>query len=158
MEPKTQGALLLQSLLHLSAPHHEFVLRRQVYVFIRTIIGSLAQSVHSMPVRQLLEIAYHPTSSRVLDAIFDSPIVSLKAKHKLIMYFIGEFHHLVDDRIGSRIGDRCMLVADPYLKVWRSVLLKLTFTIVYRRKLPVPCSHLNMCLPAHSMESILRGT
>lgn len=28
LEPKTQGALLLQSMLHLSAPHHECVLNR----------------------------------------------------------------------------------------------------------------------------------
>ena len=32
------------------------------------------------------------------------------------MSFIGHYHQLVDDRIGSRIGDRCWNSADPYLK------------------------------------------
>ncbi|TFY50803.1 hypothetical protein EVG20_g11321 [Dentipellis fragilis] len=33
------------------------------------------------------------------------------------MTFIGHYPELVDDRIGSRVGDRCWAAADPYLKV-----------------------------------------
>lgn len=32
------------------------------------------------------------------------------------MSFIGHYHALVDDRIGSRVGDRCWAFADPYLR------------------------------------------
>jgi nucleolar protein 9 len=38
-------------------------------------------------------------------------------KRKLILSFVGHFHLLVDDRIGSRVGDRLWAAADPYLKV-----------------------------------------
>jgi nucleolar protein 9 len=65
----------------------------------------------------LLRIAHHPTSSRVLDAIFESPTVPFKAKRNFVVRFIGHYHVLVDDRIGSRVGDRCWAFADPYLRV-----------------------------------------
>lgn len=65
----------------------------------------------------LLEIAYHVTSSRVLDALLDSSSISIKAKRNFVLSFIGHFHVLVDDRIGSRVGDRCWAFADPYLRV-----------------------------------------
>ena len=61
-------------------------------------------------------MAHHPTSSRVLDALLDSPTVPYKAKRKFVMAFIGHYHVLVDDRIGSRVGDRCWAAADPYLR------------------------------------------
>jgi nucleolar protein 9 len=41
------------------------------------------------------------------------------------MSFIGHYHVLVDDRIGSRVGDRCWAFADPYLRV-RSYLCRST--------------------------------
>jgi nucleolar protein 9 len=66
---------------------------------------------------ELLAVAHHPTSSRILDAYLESPEVPFKAKRQLVTPFIGHFHQLVDDRIGSRIGDRCWAFADPYLKV-----------------------------------------
>ena len=61
-------------------------------------------------------MAHHPTSSRVLDAVLESPSVPYKAKRKFVMSFIGHYHILVDDRIGSRVGGRCWAFADPYLK------------------------------------------
>jgi len=39
-----------------------------------------------------------------------------KVKRSFVMSFIGHYHTLVDDRIGSRVGDRCWAFADPYLR------------------------------------------
>ncbi|RPD62032.1 ARM repeat-containing protein [Lentinus tigrinus ALCF2SS1-7] len=100
LEPKTQGAVLLQSMLRLPSPHNDIVL----------------DSLHALSLDELTEMAHHPTSSRVLDAVLESPSVPYKAKRKFVMTFIGHYHVLVDDRIGSRVGDRCWAFADPYLK------------------------------------------
>ncbi|OBZ71991.1 Nucleolar protein 9 [Grifola frondosa] len=100
LEPKTQGAVLLQSLLRLPAPHSQVVLN----------------SIQSLSVEDLIAMATMSRSSRVLDAILDSPTVPIKAKRNFVLTFMGHFHVLVDDRIGSRVGDRCWAYADPYLK------------------------------------------
>jgi len=34
-----------------------------------------------------------------------------------VLRLVGHFHELVDDRIGSRVGDRLWAGSDPYLKV-----------------------------------------
>ena len=65
---------------------------------------------------ELLTMARHVTSSRVLDVLLDSPTVPIKAKRNFVLGFIGHYHVLVDDRIGSRVGERCWAYADPYLK------------------------------------------
>ena len=70
-----------------------------------------------LPIEDVIVLAQHPTSSRVLDAILDSPTVPSKTKRRYILSFIGHYEKLVDDRIGSRVGDRCWASADPYLKV-----------------------------------------
>lgn len=57
------------------------------------------------------------TSSRVFDVLLQSPTVPHKEKRKFVMNFIGHYHLLVDDRIGSRVGDNCWAFADTYLKV-----------------------------------------
>jgi nucleolar protein 9 len=64
-----------------------------------------------------LKIAHNATASRVYDALLESPTVSATAKRQFVMDFIGHYHLLVDDRIGSRVGDRCWSFADTYLKV-----------------------------------------
>lgn len=74
-------------------------------------------SIQSLPIDDLLAVAYHVTASRVLDALFDSPTVPIKTKRNFVLSFIGHYHVLVDDRIGSRVGDRCWAFADPYLRV-----------------------------------------
>jgi nucleolar protein 9 len=74
-------------------------------------------SIQSLSIETLLHIAYNPTGSRVFDSLLDSPTVSRKDKCAFVMSFIGHFQSLVDDRIGSRIGDRCWMFADPYLRV-----------------------------------------
>ncbi|KAH9925284.1 armadillo-type protein [Fomitopsis serialis] len=108
VEPKVQGALLLQSLLRLSSPHNELVLN----------------SLQSLTIDELIVLAHHPMSSRVLDVLLSSPTVPMKLKRKFILGFMGRFHELVDDRIGSRVGERCWAVADGYMKekIARSVM------------------------------------
>ncbi|KAF9268292.1 hypothetical protein L218DRAFT_918805 [Marasmius fiardii PR-910] len=106
--PTVQGSLLLQTVLTLSEPYNERVI----------------QSFTSLDTPQRLKIAQDPTGSRILDAILDSPTVSQKSKRGLVMSFMGVFHELVDDRVGSRVGDRLFGFADTYLKekIARSVI------------------------------------
>lgn len=63
-----------------------------------------------------IQIAHDPTGSRIYDALLESPTVPPKSKRQFIMDFIGHYHELVDDRIGSRVGDRCWASSDTYLK------------------------------------------
>ncbi|PIL36686.1 hypothetical protein GSI_00375 [Ganoderma sinense ZZ0214-1] len=100
LEPKVPGAILLQSMLRLPSPHNEIVLT----------------SLQEMRLENVVQMAHHATSSRVLDAVLESSTVSKPAKRKFVMSFLGQYHVLVDDRIGSRVGDRCWAFADPYLK------------------------------------------
>lgn len=65
----------------------------------------------------VIRIAHNATSSRILDVLFESPTVPFKAKRRFVMSLIGHYHSLVDDRVGSRIVDRCWAFADPYLRV-----------------------------------------
>ncbi|KAJ7162618.1 armadillo-type protein [Mycena crocata] len=99
-EPKVQGAVLLQSLLRLPEPHN------------RLVIASL----NSLPIEDILAMTHHAISSRVLDALLDSVTVPPKVKRQFVLSFIGSYHLLVDDRIGSRVGDRCWAFSDTYLK------------------------------------------
>lgn len=69
-----------------------------------------------MSIDDLIALSHDTTSSRVLDELLDSPSVPKQAKRKLTLSFIGHFHRLVDDRIGSRVGDRLWASSDPYLK------------------------------------------
>ena len=62
-------------------------------------------------------MAHDVTASRVLDVVLQSPTVPFKEKRRFVMSFIGRYHILVDDRIGSRVGDNCWAFADPYLRV-----------------------------------------
>jgi nucleolar protein 9 len=65
----------------------------------------------------LIALCHDATGSRIVDAMLESSTVPKQVKRKFIMSFIGNFHLLVDDRIGSRVGDRLWASADPYLKV-----------------------------------------
>ncbi|KAG1753166.1 armadillo-type protein [Suillus lakei] len=109
-EPKVQGALILQSLLRLNEPHCLMVTERWHQVPPHTRSNLLSQ---------------HPISSRVIDVLFDSETVPFKVKRTLVMSLVGHYHTLVDDRIGSRVGDRCWAFADPYLreKIARSLVM-----------------------------------
>ncbi|GJE84753.1 nucleolar protein 9 [Phanerochaete sordida] len=100
MTPKTQGALLLQSMLQLEAPHNQVIL----------------DSLFAQSIEDVIAMAHDVTASRVLDVVLSSPTVPFKEKRKLVMNFIGHYEALVDDRIGSRVGDNCWAFADTYLK------------------------------------------
>ncbi|KAI0676770.1 ARM repeat-containing protein [Trametes maxima] len=108
LEPTTQGAVLLQSILRLPAPDVDVVLN----------------SLQAIGVDEVIKMAHHVTSSRVLDALLESLTVAHKDKRKFVMSLLGHYHVLVDDRIGSRVGERCWAFADPYLKekIARSVI------------------------------------
>ncbi|KAK0436050.1 armadillo-type protein [Desarmillaria tabescens] len=99
-EPNVQGALLLQSMLHLKDPYN----------------AGTIESILSLPITSLTPLAQHPISSRVLDVFLDSPTVPHKVKRWLVLAFLGHFHELVDDRIGSRVGERCWGWSDTYMK------------------------------------------
>ncbi|KAF5393695.1 hypothetical protein D9757_000366 [Collybiopsis confluens] len=100
LQANVQGSLLLQSLLKLSHPHNQPVI----------------DSITALDPAERLKVAHNATSSRVFDALFDSDTVPAKAKRAFVQLFIGNYHQLVDDRIGSRVGDRCFGFADTFLK------------------------------------------
>lgn len=74
-------------------------------------------SIFSLPVDERIKIAHTPSGSRVFDALLDSTTVPAKTKRQLVIDFIGHYHLLIDDKLGSRVGDRCWAFVDTYLKV-----------------------------------------
>lgn len=100
-EPGIQGALILQSWLKLPSPHNT------------PVIDSLV----SIPMEMLLLYTSHSVASRVVDAALDSPSVRPRDRRRLLMHFLGSYHRLADDRLGSRVADHCWAAADVYLKV-----------------------------------------
>ncbi|KAH9991655.1 ARM repeat-containing protein [Russula compacta] len=100
LEPTTTGALLLQSLLRLHAPHNALVL----------------DSIQSLPPQELIALIHHPAASRVIDAIIDGPTIPHRSRRALLRALEVQFADVIDDRIGVRVGARCWAAADPYLK------------------------------------------
>ncbi|KWU45137.1 hypothetical protein RHOSPDRAFT_28944 [Rhodotorula sp. JG-1b] len=99
-EPSTQGSVLLQTWLRLHAPHNQVVL----------------DSIAALPFDSLLAISRSATSSRVLDVLLTSPTVPPRGLRTFIMSLLGHYAVLADDRIGSRVAERCFASADVYLK------------------------------------------
>ena len=64
-----------------------------------------------------IRIAHNASGSRVFDALLESPKIPVKIKRQFVIDFIGHYHLLVDDKLGSRVGDRCWSFSDTYLKV-----------------------------------------
>jgi hypothetical protein len=77
----------------------------------------VSASFDSMPMPMLLNFARNPVSSRAIDVILEHPSVPSKARRTFVRHLIGHYHVLADDRIGSRVADRCWDSADVYLKV-----------------------------------------
>ncbi|KAJ1308926.1 hypothetical protein OPQ81_004611 [Rhizoctonia solani] len=130
-QPTVQGAIILQSMLKLSDPHNQRVI----------------QSIHAQSTDEILNLSRHPVSSRVLDAFLDSPTVLLRDKRKFLLSLMGSYHILVDDRIGSRVGDRCWACADPFLreKIAKSILPhEMTLSASYYGKYFARNLHLTM--------------
>ncbi|KAG6918212.1 hypothetical protein DXG01_015805 [Tephrocybe rancida] len=107
--PKVQGSVLLQSLLRLPAPYNDIVIA----------------NIAALPMEERIKMAHDASGSRVYDALLESPTVTPKVKREFVMGFIGHYHLLVDDRLGSRVGDRCWAFADTYLKekIGRSLII-----------------------------------
>lgn len=123
-DSKVQGALILQSLLRLNEPHCIIVTERYaVPGRVTCNIYLRDYSIASLTTEDLISLSQNSISSRVIDVLFDSETVPFKVKRALVMSLIGHYHTLVDDRIGSRVGDRCWAFADPYLRVGYSFLL-----------------------------------
>ena len=76
-----------------------------------------AVSLTSLSVEERIKIAHNVYGSHVFDVLLSLPSINAKAKRTIIMDFIGSYHVLVDDRIGSHVVDRCWEYADTYLKV-----------------------------------------
>lgn len=77
------------------------------------------RSIESLPPQDLLAFTHHPSASRVLDAIIDGPTIPPRSRRSLLRALEAQFADVIDDRIGSRVGERCWAAADPYLKVRR---------------------------------------
>ncbi|KAK4704189.1 nucleolar protein 9, partial [Phenoliferia sp. Uapishka_3] len=99
-QAQTQGSILLQSWLKLASPHQ------------LPVINSLS----SLGFEGIMPLTQSATSSRVIDAFLSSPTTPPSALRKFLMSLIGHYHTLADDRIGSRVVERCWAVADIYLK------------------------------------------
>lgn len=81
------------------------------------VLNAIACSLVTVPVTYLLTLATNPISSRVLDKALSASSVAGKYKRKLIQRFMGHYHVLADDRIGSHVAERAWESADPFLKV-----------------------------------------
>ncbi len=88
-------------------------------------------------VEERIRIAHNSFGSRVFDVFLDSATVSPNKKRQLVLDFIGHYHHLVDDKVGSRVGDRCWEFSDTYLKVSGTIpsFLPLILTLCRKRLL-----------------------
>ncbi|KAF5320668.1 hypothetical protein D9619_001195 [Psilocybe cf. subviscida] len=100
LEPKIQGSILLQSLLKLPEPHNQFV----------------TDSILALSVEDRIMVSHNASGSRVFDVLLESTTIPTKIKRQFVMDFIGHYHVLVDDKLGSRVVDRCWDFADTYLK------------------------------------------
>lgn len=126
----TQGSILLQSWLTMSPAAHA------------PVLDSILQLAY--PVLQ--GYSRDPTSSRVLDALLTSPAVTAASRRKFLMSLIGHYHELADDRIGSRVAERCWATADVYLKdkiaqslvVQQGFLQQSQFGHFFARKVEIP--------------------
>ncbi|KAF9040737.1 armadillo-type protein [Panaeolus papilionaceus] len=100
LAPKIQGSLLIQTILRLPDPYNHFI----------------AESLLQLPIEERIKIAQNPVGSRVYDVLLDSTTVPAKYKRQFVMGFMDHYDVLVDDKLGSRVGDRCWSYCDTYLK------------------------------------------
>ncbi|RXW16432.1 hypothetical protein EST38_g9415 [Candolleomyces aberdarensis] len=100
LQYKTQGSILVQALIKMPESHNKFIL----------------DAIHDLSMEHKIAIGHDATGSRIYDVLLESPTVPPRVKRQFVMDFIGHYHELVDDRIGSRVGDRCWSFSDTYLK------------------------------------------
>ena len=94
-----QGALLLQAWLRLPS-------------------SPVVQSILRTPIERLLVFTSDPIGSHVIDVFLDedNAAVTNKDRRTFLLNLIGHYPKLADDRIGSRVADRCWQAADPFLR------------------------------------------
>lgn len=75
-------------------------------------------SILAQPMDAILRYTHHPISSRIFDVLIESPTVSFKSKRNTLLTFTNatKWFELVDDRIGSRVGERLWEGCDGFLK------------------------------------------
>ncbi|EGG03657.1 uncharacterized protein MELLADRAFT_117295 [Melampsora larici-populina 98AG31] len=96
-----QGSLLLQGILQLAVPD---------------LMTSIVNSLMLLPLSVTMSFSRDTIASRALDSILNSPTISPAPRRQFISRFIGHYHRLADDRVGSRIADLCWAVADVFTK------------------------------------------
>ncbi|ORX36012.1 armadillo-type protein, partial [Kockovaella imperatae] len=98
LAPNMQGSLLLQGLVKLDQSP--------------VVIDSLL----AQPIEMLLKYASHPISSRLLDAILDSPAVPPRDRRRVIMAYLNDFATVAMDKSGSYVAESMWAKADGYMK------------------------------------------
>lgn len=85
----------------------------------RTKKGDFADqpSLFAQDSNTLMGYATSPISSRFLDAVLTQSAVPSKYKRMLMNGFMGRYKFLVEDRMGSRVGDTIWDHADGFMKV-----------------------------------------
>lgn len=76
----------------------------------------LTCSLLAQPKETLLAYASSPIASHLLDKVLTSPAVPAKYRRKLLLAFVGEYHTLASDRLGSRVADTLWAAADGFMK------------------------------------------
>lgn len=77
----------------------------------------MTDSVLALSIEDRIMVSHNASGSRVFDALLESTTIPAKIKRQFVMDFISHYHTLVDDKLGSRVVDRCWDFADTYLKV-----------------------------------------
>lgn len=130
-ESNVQGSLLLQAMLQNSSP---------------ALNKIISQAINDMPLEIILAFSRDPISSRALDSLFKSSTINPAIRRQFTLRFIGRFHELADDRIGSHVAEACWNGSDVYLKekiatslVDRQLVLqKSSFGHFFLKKLSLP--------------------
>lgn len=74
-------------------------------------------SIEALSAEDGLSMTKSPVSSRVFDVLLESSTVPYRSKRALVTAFIGQFHLLVNDRVGSFVAEKLWQAGDPYLRV-----------------------------------------
>lgn len=83
---------------------------------LREVADQVALSIASLGYAGVLPLTRDPISSRVLDSLLSSPSTLPRERRRFLLSLIGNYHTLADDRIGSRVVERCWTTADVFLK------------------------------------------
>ncbi|KAA1103169.1 Nucleolar protein 9 [Puccinia graminis f. sp. tritici] len=100
-ESNVQGSVLLQSILQ-TLP--------------RSLDAIITKGLAQLPIEVIIGISRDPIGSRALDALLKSPSITPSIRRHFTLRFLGNFHRLADDRIGSHVAETFWTISDVYLK------------------------------------------